>query len=184
MSSFIAHLPFPRSQFPTGVFWDPLSSELLVLKSEFQSGFCRNPNADPTQSCARWWGNMKMCSLCRAPGPGEGRKYRVQVGMVHALWRGGRGAKGMQGGLALPLGRTGACVSQIRREEERGTRSFLPWKGGSAVPLGLQEGCVWEQAELRSQKADGGEQWGLSTRTWVRRAGPRCWGGAGRRSGY
>lgn len=65
----------------------------------------------------------------------------------------------MQGGSALPLGRTGACVSQIRREEERVTRPFLPWTGGSAVPLtlGLEEGCVWEQAELRSQKADRGD---------------------------
>lgn len=39
------------------------------------------------------------------------------------------------------------------------TRPFLPWTGGSAVPLtlGVEEGCVWEQAELRSQKADRGD---------------------------
>lgn len=46
------------------------------------------------------------------------------------------------------------------------TGPFLPQKGGSTGPftLGLQEGCVWKQAELRSQKANRGEQWGLSTR--------------------
>lgn len=74
MPPFIAHHPFPLSQFPTGVFWGPLPSELLVLKPEFQSGFCRNPNANHPQSCARRWGNLKTCSLRGVPGPVVGKE--------------------------------------------------------------------------------------------------------------